>query len=87
MATIAYNIWHRRVCMKCRQIGDIRTMLRLKDGLWHDRCVTATFSANEILKLPAAERAKISVEAAGLPLIRKLRAVSAFELVVNTPNR
>ena len=87
MATVAYDVRHRRVCTKCRHIGDIRTMLQLDDGPWHDRCVTAVLSPSQILKLPAAERAKISIDAAGVPLMRKLRAVSAFELVVDASPR
>jgi len=87
MAIITHDFRHRRVCTKCRSIGDVRAMLQLEDGPWHDHCVTATFSPSQILKLPAAERAKITIGAAGVPLMRKLRAVSAFELVVNASHR
>lgn len=77
----AHDVRHLRVCVRCEELGDGRRMLALDDGLWHDRCVIQTRSVTQILQLPAAERAKITLGAAGPELARKLLDASHLELV------
>lgn len=71
-----------RRCKNCGRLGDGRRMLQMHGGdLWHDYCVTATLTPSQILRLPAAERRKITADAAGATLMRKLVAARQLELV------
>ena len=84
----AHDVRHLRLCNHCGELGDNRKMLKMDDGPWHDACVVKTLTAGQILRLPTAERAKITLGAAqGLgagaaPFLRKLLDASKLELVV-----
>jgi hypothetical protein len=70
----AHDVRHLTVCCFCDHIGDSRRMLTLPGHLKpaHDRCVVHQMTHDEILALPADERSKITLGAAGIDLMRKL---------------
>lgn len=77
----AHHVRHLRVCKGCDGLGDGGRMLNLPDGQYHDHCAIASNKHSAILKLPAAERAKITIGAAGPELMRKLINIAHLELV------
>jgi hypothetical protein len=76
----AHDVRHLRVCAHCGEIGDNRKMLQINGAPWHDACAVATMSEGQILRLPAAERGKITLGAAGVPLMRKLMGARHLSL-------
>lgn len=77
----AHDVRHLRVCKGCAGLGDGRWMLNLPDGQYHDHCAIARNMQSAILRLPATERAKITIGAAGPDLMRKLMNMAHLELV------
>lgn len=73
----AHDVRHLVVCKACDGIGDGRKMLRIDGGLMHDHCVVKSMTEDQVLALPADERGKITLGAAGLDLMRKLMQVAA----------
>lgn len=76
----AHDIRHIRLCGHCGHLGDNRKMLQVQGAPWHDACVVATMTTSQILQLPAAQREKITIGAAGVPLMRKLLDARHLEL-------
>ncbi len=69
----AHDVRHLRVCKGCGGLGDRRRMLDLHEaGPHHDFCAVERFGADAMLELPASERRKISIGAAGTHLMRRL---------------
>jgi hypothetical protein len=56
-------------------------MPKVADEPWHDTCVVKTLTTSQILQLPASEREKITIGAAGVDLMRKLMDSRHLELV------
>jgi len=77
----ARDVRYLRICKGCDGLGDARKMLNLPDGPYHDHCAIARNVQSAILKLPAAERDKITLGAAGPELMRKLMDAAHLELV------
>jgi len=50
-------------------------MLQLADSPCHDHCIVQTLSADEVFELPAVERGKITLGAAGPELMVQLLAL------------
>lgn len=69
----AHDVRHLRVCEDCNHLGDGRRgMLKLDGKFYHDRCLIGRMTLGELMRLPPAERAKITIGAAGPDLMRKL---------------
>jgi LSD1 subclass zinc finger protein len=79
----AHDVRFLRLCKGCDGLGDRRRMLNLPDGAYHDHCAIARNMQSAILKLPAAERNKITIGAAGPELMRKLMEMAHLELVAD----
>jgi hypothetical protein len=77
----AHDVRHLRVCKHCGHLGDGRWMPKVADEPWHDTCVVKTLTTSQILQLPASEREKITIGAAGVDLMRKLMDSRHLELV------
>lgn len=74
----AHDVRHLRVCKACNGLGDRRVgMLSLPDGHYHDACIVARMTHQQILRLPESERDKITLGAAGVDLMRKLMDAKA----------
>jgi len=69
----AQDVRYLRICKRCKGLGDGRRMLSiLAHGQYHDHCVVEMLSHKTILRLLMEERAKITIGAAGVDLMRKL---------------
>jgi hypothetical protein len=78
----AHDVRHLRVCKDCDRLGDQRRgMLQLPDGHHHDFCLIARMTLGELLRLPVAERDKITLGAAGPALMRSLLDCRHLQLV------
>ena len=67
-----HDVRHMRVCNHCGHLGDNRRMLKMANGPWHDACVVNKLTTSQILQLPASEREKITIGAAGVALMLEL---------------
>ena len=70
----AHDVRHLRVCPDCNSLGDSRRgMLKLSDGKhYHDYCLVKRMTLGDLMRLPATERDKITLGAAGPDLMRDL---------------
>jgi hypothetical protein len=70
----AHDVRHFRFCCFCGGLGDGRKMLNLpgRENPAHDVCAVQRLPQTEILMLPASEREKITLGAAGVDLMRRL---------------
>jgi hypothetical protein len=81
MARTAHDVRYLCVCIDCGQFGDGRKMLDMPEGSYHDGCLIKRLSVGQVLRLPKAQRAKITFGAAGPALMRRLLDADNFELV------
>jgi hypothetical protein len=81
MARTAHDVRHLNICTSCGEFGDGRKMLDMPEGAYHDRCLINGMTVSQVLRLPKAQRAKISFGAAGPALMLRLLQADNFELV------
>lgn len=72
MKFTAHDVRRLRVCVACGGIDHDSRMLVLPTGLHHDACVVGMLTEDEILALPASERAKLSIGATGSRMMKRL---------------
>ena len=78
-AFTAHSVRKLRLCVACGGIGHKQSLLSLPSGLYHDDCVMAMFSHDEVLAMPPAERAKLRLCVTGTAFMRHLLALAAKE--------
>ena len=57
----AHDVRFLRICKVCGCLGDKRRMLNMPDGDYHDDCIVARLTDAQVLRLPQAERNKITL--------------------------
>ena len=70
----AHDVRHLRGCDHCKQIGDDRYMVYVKErGLWlHGFCTVDVLGAAGLLELPEEQIGKVTIGEVGPALMRQL---------------
>jgi hypothetical protein len=77
----AHDVRHLRVCKVCGDLGDGRRMLRLPDGHYHDECIVARLTDEQVLRLPREQSQRITLGTA-----MKLGRMDMLRALIDRPD-
>jgi hypothetical protein len=68
----AHDVRQMRLCPLCRRLGLARDMILLDGAHLHGFCAARELAPEQLLQLPAEERAKLRISDVGAEVMRRL---------------
>lgn len=73
----AHDVRRLRMCCYCSRPGLVEDLLELANGLAHVECFVGVYGAPALLKLPAADRAKVRLGQVGSEIMGALLEIAS----------